>query len=165
VAASCRAAVRHRVSLLTVHASGGREMLAAAAEAVRSEARAARATPPLVLAVTVLTSTGGRAAAITRRVVSLATTAVRAGCDGVVASAHEAQALRRALGTRPAIVCPGIRPASSPAGDQKRVCTAGEAIARGADWLVVGRPITHAAHPRRVALELLTEMEAVNGWR
>jgi orotidine-5'-phosphate decarboxylase len=164
VAASCRAAVRHRVSLLTVHASGGREMLQAAVEAVRSEARSVRVRPPLVLGVTVLTSVGAAdGAAMTRRVLELARGAVRSGCDGVVASAHEAAALRRRLGRRPAIVCPGIRPASSPVGDQRRVCTAGEAITRGADWLVVGRPITQAAHPQRVAKALLMEMEAVDG--
>jgi orotidine-5'-phosphate decarboxylase len=113
-----------------------------------------------VLAVTVLTSTGATAARGTRRrVLDLARGALHAGCDGVVASAREAPALRRAFGQELRILCPGIRPRHAQAGDQERIATPAEAVARGADWLVVGRPITAAANPRQAAQRILQEME------
>lgn len=157
---SCRAAVRQRVALVTVHAAGQREMLAAAVRGVKEEARKARITPPQVLAVTVLTSTGAGAARGTRRrVLDLARGALHAGCDGVVASAREAPALRRAFGKQLRVLCPGIRPRHAQAGDQERIATPAEAVARGADWLVVGRPITAAKDPRRAAQRILHDME------
>jgi orotidine-5'-phosphate decarboxylase len=161
VALSCRAAVAHRVSLMTLHASGGAEMLSAAAEGVRAEAKRLRVPRPRLLAVTVLTSVAARrASSMTRRVVALATLAARSGCDGIVASAHEVRAIRRTLGRSLSIVCPGIRPAGAPASDQSRVCTPADALARGADWLVVGRPITAARHPRAAAQQILSDMES-----
>lgn len=157
---SCRAAVRQRVALVTVHASGQREMLEAAMRGIRDEARKTRIKPPQVLAVTVLTSTGAGAARGTRRrVLDLARGAQHAGCDGVVASAREAPALRKAFGRTLRILCPGIRPRHAQMGDQERIATPAEAVARGADWLVVGRPITAAADPRRAAERILQEME------
>jgi orotidine-5'-phosphate decarboxylase len=157
---SCRAAVRSHVALLTVHASGGAAMLAAAVRGVRQEASRLGTAPPHVLAVTVLTSTGRRSPALARRVVSLARAAKAAGCDGVVASAQEAKPLRRALGARMRIVCPGIRPPGAAAGDQARIATPAEALANGADWLVIGRPITAAADPKAAAAHILQDMEA-----
>ncbi len=152
---SCRAAAAHGVSLLTVHASGGSAMLAAAVRG--AQAGAGRRARPLVLGVTVLTSVGGRSAR--GRVMALAKEAFTAGCDGVVASAQEAAALHQRFGRRLKIVCPGIRQASAERGDQRRVATPAQALAAGADWLVVGRPITGSRNPRQAAQEILTEME------
>ena len=149
---SCRAAARLGVSLLTVHALGGATMLQAAVRGARSGARRGRR--PLVLAVTVLTS----APASTGQVTALARMAREAGCDGVVASAREARALRR-LFPRLRMVCPGIRPKASTRGDQRRVATPAQALADGADWLVVGRPITGARDPRAAAHAILRQME------
>jgi len=164
---SCRAAVRHRVSMLTVHARGERAMLDAAVQGVRGEARRRRLARPHVLGVTVLTSTGSaRQASVRREVVRLAHQVLQARCDGIVASAQEVVALRRRFGTRLRIVCPGIRPAPPQAGpahathdDQRRVCTPREALARGADLLIVGRPITGARDPRTVTRAILSDME------
>jgi len=172
---SCRAAVRHRVSMLTVHARGERAMLDAAVQGVRGEARRRRLARPRVLGVTVLTSAssarprqGGATgqASVRREVVRLAHQVLQARCDGIVASAQEAVALRRRFGTRLRIVCPGIRPAPPEAGpahathdDQRRVCTPREALARGADLLIVGRPITGARDPRAATRAILNDME------
>ncbi|MBI4342487.1 MAG: orotidine-5'-phosphate decarboxylase, partial [Candidatus Omnitrophica bacterium] len=157
VALSCRAAARHRVSMVTVHARGGREMLEAAVRGSRQEARLRRMPPPRVLAVTILTSAGAGRSTI-GDVLALARTAQAAGCDGVVASAHEARALRARFSRRLRIVCPGIRPRASARGDQRRVATPARALADGADWLVVGRPITAARSPQAAARSILREM-------
>ncbi len=174
---SCRAAVRHGVSMLTVHASGGGEMLEAAARGARSEAHRLGVRRPRVVGVTVLTSVGvssaesvlhkasadarrGRVAGVSARVVQLAGESLRAGLDGVVASAHEALVIRRRVGTSCLIVCPGIRPAGSGRADQRRVASPREAVARGADFLVVGRPITEARDPRRVTTQIVGEMQS-----
>ena len=158
---SCRAAAAQRAALVTVHAAGGRPMLEAAVRGARTEAHRLGTRRPRILAVTVLTSERGiRPSAVRARVVRLAREALEAGCDGIVASAHEAAALRRQFGARPMVVCPGIRPAGGPRGDQRRVMTPREALARGADRIVVGRPITAARSPRAAARTLLTELEA-----
>ena len=158
---SCRVAVRHGVSMLTVHASGQRAMLEAAALGVRREAARLGVPRPRVIGVTVLTSVDGtRKQALTNRVVGLASQAQRAGLDGVVASAHEASAIRRRMGRRFLIVCPGIRLTDHRASDHLRVASPGEAMARGADFLVVGRPITEADDPRSMVQRILAEMEA-----
>ncbi len=157
---SCRAAVHHRVSLLTIHASGSPAMLDAAVRGGRQEAAKVRVPRPTILGVTVLTSVGDGKRGMSQRVLRLATTAVTAGCDGVVASAQEAPALRTRFGSRLTIVCPGIRLPQDAAGDQSRVATPRAAIAQGADLLVVGRPITTAAHPRQAAQHMLNDMEA-----
>jgi len=156
VEASARSAARLRASLMTVHASGGAPMLEAAVRGARQEARRLRIAPPKILAVTVLTSVGGGRS---RDVLGLARTALNAGCDGVVASAREAKALRAAFGPKPLIVCPGVRPAWAASNDQQRIATPAEAIASGASALVVGRPITAAADPRQAAARILGEME------
>ena len=134
-------------------------MLSAAVRGVRDEAARLRTAAPKVLAVTVLTSVGTSGARTRREVLRFAQAAARAGCDGVVASAQEAGALRRRLGRRLAILCPGIRPVSGERKDQRRVATPAAALAAGADWLVVGRPITEAADPRRAARAILNEMK------
>ncbi len=162
VAAAVNSAAELKVSMLTVHASGGAKMLRAAAEAAKSAVH-----PPIVLAVTVLTSLGdedlqeigvsGRAA---DQVLRLAALARDNGCLGVVASPQEVKQLRSMLGTGFAIVTPGVRPTGADAGDQARVATPGQAIRNGATYLVVGRPITSARDPAQAARAMLAEIEA-----
>lgn len=135
-----------RVFMLTVHAIGGAEMLRAAAGV------AAR---PLLLGVTVLTSTGG---AVEGEVIRLATLSQEAGLDGVIASPQEIRSLRNTLGGKFLIVTPGIRPAGAEACDQKRVMTPTEAIAAGADYIVVGRPVITAKQPAAAAARIIEEM-------
>ena len=148
------------VSMLSVHASGGKAMLRAAAEA----ARAVR-NPPLVLAVTVLTSLSeadlqeiGVAGRAMDQVLRLAALAQTAGCGGVVASPHEVRQLRQSLGTGFVIVTPAVRPAGADKGDQARVATPADAIAAGADYIVVGRPITQAPDPSAAARQIVEEI-------
>jgi orotidine-5'-phosphate decarboxylase len=163
VAGAVTEAAKLGVSMLTVHASGGGQMLKAAADAAaQSPAK------PMVLAVTVLTSLtdadlaqiGFRGDVITE-VITLGSLARNAGCGGLVASAMEARELRRELGGEIAIVTPGVRPAGASAGDQARVVTPKEAIAAGATYLVVGRPILEAADPSRAADAIVNEIGEV----
>jgi orotidine-5'-phosphate decarboxylase len=154
VAGAVRAASRRGVWMLNVHASGGRAMMRAAVEAA-AEGRAAGHDRPLVIAVTVLTSLDsatlagefGMAETAGDHAVRLARLAQESGCDGVVASPHEAGAIRAACGPDFRLIIPGVRPAGADRGDQKRVMTPGEAVLAGADYLVVGRPITGAPDP------------------
>jgi len=149
-----------KVRLLTVHASGGLKMMQAAREAAGGGK-----TRPSLLAVTILTSMDapalrsvGFAGSPQSRALALARLAKTAGLDGVVASAHEVRAIRRACGPKFIIVVPGVRPSSALQNDQSRVATPAEAIRAGADYLVVGRPVTQASHPRRAALEIIEEI-------
>jgi orotidine-5'-phosphate decarboxylase len=148
------------VRMLTLHATGGPEMMRAAREAL-----AGRKKRPALLGVTLLTSLG--AATVRRigiqgppaaRVVALARLAKESGLDGVVASAHEAEAIRRACGPRFIIVVPGIRPPSAAADDQARIATPADAIRAGASYLVVGRPITGASDPAAAARTIASEI-------
>lgn len=155
------AAVRlPRVRLMTLHASGGLAMMRAAREAAGSKKNR-----PLLLGVTVLTSFDeatlreiGMEGSLGSRVVALARLAKSAGLDGVVCSALEAPAVRRELGPDFKILVPGVRPATAAANDQSRVATPGDAVRAGADYLVVGRPISAAANPRAAALEIAAEI-------
>ena len=154
VAQACAAATRLGVWMLNVHAAGGRAMLEAARDAVRSTAEQAQIPRPLLIAVTVLTSLDEpalRATGIDADPAShaqrLAALARSCGLDGVVCSAREAAALRSAFGPEFALVTPGIRPAGSRADDQSRIVTPEEAVQSGADYLVIGRPITGADDP------------------
>lgn len=151
---------RAGAAMFTVHSLGGRAMVTAAREAV--EPFSPR---PLVLAVTLLTSMDeetlaqvGIAGPVEQRVVALARMAQAAGADGVVASPHEVTALRVACGPDFLIVTPGVRPAGAAAGDQKRVATPAQALAAGADYLVIGRPIAAAADPAAAARAVVQEM-------
>jgi orotidine-5'-phosphate decarboxylase len=153
VARACEAATRLGVWMLNVHASGGRSMLLAARDAV-NRAAPGHLPAPLLIAVTVLTSLAeadleevGFAGDARALALGLAQLAIGCGLDGVVCSPVEAPALRRALGARAKLVTPGIRLASAGADDQVRVATPQAAIAGGADYLVIGRPITQAADP------------------
>jgi orotidine-5'-phosphate decarboxylase len=127
-------------------------------EAARAAAEAAGQSRPLLLAVTVLTSLDaaqleaiGAGTDLAAQVLRLARLAAASGMDGVVCSAAEARLIRDALGDRLALVVPGIRPMGSAVGDQARVATPAQAVAAGADWLVVGRPITEAPDPAAAA--------------
>lgn len=154
VAQACAAATRLGVWMLNVHAAGGRKMLAAAREAVDRAAAGKGGASPLLVAVTVLTSLGdddlretGVRAGAAEQARALAGLAASCGLDGVVCSAQEAKALRAARGPGFKLVTPGIRPAGSSRDDQARIVTPETAVASGADYLVVGRPITQAADP------------------
>lgn len=154
VAQACAAAARLGVWMVNVHAAGGRAMLGAAHAALVKTAEERAVPPPLLIAVTALTSLGaadvaeiGYAEAPEALALRLARLAAECGLDGVVCAALEAPALRRALGPHFKLVTPGIRPAGSDPGDQARVVTPEAAIANGADYLVIGRPITRAVDP------------------
>jgi orotidine-5'-phosphate decarboxylase len=144
---------------LTIHAAGGAAMIAAAREAAEKAAeKAGGAQRMRILAVTVLTSLDAAALAETgvaggtvQQVLRLARLAVAAGADGLVCSPREVAPLRDALGDGPALVVPGVRPAGSAADDQARTATPEEMAAAGADFVVVGRPITKAADPAAAA--------------
>jgi orotidine-5'-phosphate decarboxylase len=149
-----------KVRLLTVHTLGGIAMMRAARKAV-----ARKKNRPAVLGVTILTShdaatlrSVGISGSPASRALALARLAKEAGLDGVVASAHEARAIRRACGRNFLIVVPGVRPASASVNDQSRVGTPAEAIRAGADYLVIGRPITAASNPRAAALAIAKEI-------
>ena len=154
VAGAVRAAAALGVAMLTLHASGGPAMVAAARESVAASGDGR----PMILAVTVLTSLGaadlaatGVAGGPTQQVLRLARLAIEAGADGLVCSAHEAGPIRALLGPGVPLVVPGIRPLGSEASDQKRVMTPADAVREGADWLVIGRPVTGAADPAAAA--------------
>ncbi len=147
VAGAVRAVLPLGPRMLTLHAAGGGAMIAAA----RRAAEAAGPARPMLLAVTVLTSLDAAGLAATgvadspaAQVLRLARLAIEAGADGLVCSPLEVAMRRDALGPGPALVVPGIRPAGSAAGDQMRTMTPREAVEAGADWIVVGRPITAA---------------------
>ncbi|MBR90492.1 MAG: orotidine-5'-phosphate decarboxylase [Verrucomicrobiales bacterium] len=160
VAKAVAAAARLDVQMLTLHTSGGRDMMAAA-EAEAQEADR----PPLVLGVTVLTSMDGHdldeiglsmePAAQVKRLAQLAHSA---GLRGLVCSPREIMTVRQALPREMQLVTPGIRPAGSDVGDQKRTLTPAEAISAGANWLVIGRPITGAGNPRQAAENILQSL-------
>lgn len=159
VGAAVAEAAKLGVSMLTVHAGGGGKMLQAAV-------KAAQVRPDLrVLAVTVLTSMDGNdlekigiRGSVEDTVVRLATIALANGCQGIVASAREASTLRAELGDSFTIVTPGVRPAGTSVGDQVRVATPAEAIALGATYIVVGRPITEASDPAAEARAILGQI-------
>ena len=166
VAKAVIAATDLDVQMTTVHASGGTEMLAAAENAAHEQAAMLRADPLLVLAVTVLTSMDegnlaelGVGGIVQGQVLRLAKLATVAGLRGLVCSPQEIEMLRAELGDDIQLVTPGIRPASSQPDDQKRTLTPAEAIAAGANWLVIGRPITGAADPKVAAIGILLSID------
>jgi orotidine-5'-phosphate decarboxylase len=160
VAGAVRAATTLGVWMMTVHASGGSEMLKAAKRAAAETAAAANRPSPIIVAVTALTSLDDTALleigvnrSMERQVEELAALAARSGLDGVVASPQELKVLRQRF-PRLTIVTPGIRASSAPADDQSRTLSAREALAAGASYLVVGRPIIAAADPCSAAEDL-----------
>lgn len=160
VASAVRSAGSLGASMLTIHASGGPAMLSAAREAA-----VLLSSPPQLLAVTVLTSMDQAQLAATgiprspaEQVHLLAQTGLDAGINGFVCSPQEAAALRALAGPATTLVTPGIRPSGSETGDQKRIATPTSALAGGASYLVVGRPITQASQPELAAEAILLEI-------
>ena len=157
VARAVESASNLGVHMLTIHLSGGSEMIRAAVGARRNDL--------LLLGVTVLTSSTdetlaetGVAARTSDQVLRLARLGVASGIDGLVASPHEARMLRAEFGDKIMIVTPGIRPAGSEPGDQKRFATPREAIDSGADYLVIGRPVTGASDPKAAVQSVVEEL-------
>ena len=168
VDAAIRRLVRPNARIVNVHALGGLEMMRAAVDAAGERASELGIPPPQIFAVTILTSIapedllelglhGGPGENATR----LAALARDAGCAGVVCSAHEVRDLKQFFGDDFLTLTPGIRPAGTAHGDQKRVMTPSQAVAAGADYLVVGRPITQADDPVAAARAILEEMHGV----
>jgi orotidine-5'-phosphate decarboxylase len=162
VAQAVRSAARHNIQMLTLHASGGREMLAAAAKAAAEFGNAR----PKLLAVTVLTSLDendftdlGITRSPLEQVTALANLAISAGIDGLVCSAREVGALRKELGPTPLLVTPGIRLPSGTINDQKRVATPADAARDGATHLVIGRPITQSSDPTATVTAIHASIE------
>jgi orotidine-5'-phosphate decarboxylase len=164
VAGAVRSLAPLRADWLTIHAAGGAAMVAAAREAAEKAAGVHRTR---ILAVTVLTSIDaatlaetGVAGGTMQQVLRLARLAVAAGADGLVCSPREVAPLRDALGEGPALVVPGVRPAGSAADDQARIATPEEMAAAGADFIVVGRPITRAPDPAAAAAAIARALAA-----
>ncbi|MFO7654253.1 MAG: orotidine-5'-phosphate decarboxylase [Candidatus Krumholzibacteriia bacterium] len=176
VAGAARQAAALGVAFTTVHASAGRRAVAAAAAALAEGPPAAGASGgpkeggrrPVLLAVTVLTSLDDGdvaelapgAGGAQDQVVRLARIAWESGCDGLVCSPADLERLRDALGPEPLVVTPGVRPAGAQADDQRRVATPAAAMARGADFLVVGRPVTQADDPVAALAAIARELES-----
>jgi orotidine-5'-phosphate decarboxylase len=161
VAEAVKVAVKHGAHMLTLHASGGREMMERAVDAAKKEGT----DKPLLLAVTILTSLKddqlqeiGMAADTSTQVLKLAKLAQEAGVDGVVCSPQEIEIIRKEIGKDLLVVVPGIRPSWAVAHDQKRIMTPSLAIQKGADYLVIGRPIIAAPSPQEAFLKILDEL-------
>ena len=166
VASAALEAARHRVWMMNFHALGGYEMLARAAENVHDFCTKESIRPPLLVAVTVLTSAGskdlseiGLTSDAERLVLKLSQLTKKAGMDGVVASANEASEIRTVFGEDFVIVTPGIRPVTTDTNDQKRIMTPPAAIENGSSYLVVGRPIIEAASRKDAARAIKEEID------
>jgi len=163
VAQACKAAASLGVWMMNVHALGGETMMRAAKEALEGHRK-----PPLLIAVTVLTSMSdadlqavGLSDDAEGCVLRLATLAQKSGLDGVVCSSREVTVLREHLAAPFALVTPGIRPAGSQSGDQKRIMTPVDAVQAGSDYLVIGRPVTRAQDPRQALMAINQELAAL----
>lgn len=169
VAGAVDSLVRHGVDFLNIHTQGGPEMMRAAVDAARKAAESTGKPLPKIIGVTLLTSLSERhlqeflfveGASVSEYVQHLAIQAKHAGLDGVVCSAQEAGLIREACGPDFLLVTPGIRPSGSGDQDQSRVITPAQALKNGADYLVVGRPITAASDPVSAAERILEEMQS-----
>lgn len=165
VAGAARAIARMRLWLMNVHCSGGLAMMKAAKDAASEEAARIGVAPPRVIGVTLLTSIDqstmrelGIPGVVSGHVRKMALLARDAGLDGVVASPREIELIRAACGPDFMIVTPGVRPAGADVGDQKRVMTPAEAVAKGADYLVIGRPISKDSDPVAAARSIAASM-------
>jgi len=166
VAGAIKSAVRLAPAMTTLHAIGGAEMMRAAVDAAGDAADRLGVARPWILAVTVLTSMGeaelpsiGVDGTVADQVKRLAGLAQESGVDGIVCSPHEVETLRAQLGREIKLVIPGIRPLWAATNDQKRVLGPAEAVAKGADLLVIGRPITAATDPAEAARRILSELQ------
>ena len=166
VAKATREVTRLEVFMFNIHSMGGFDMMSQAVNAVREMALSLNCIRPKILAVTVLTSLGtedlqrfGISADVEELVIRLARLGKDAGVDGVVASPREVPAIKKECGSDFIVVTPGIRPGFSEEHDQKRTMTPGEAICAGADYIVVGRPVTQAPDPLSVVKNIIKELE------
>jgi orotidine-5'-phosphate decarboxylase len=167
VGEAARIGVRCGARMMTIHTSGGRAMMARAAETAGEEAAKRGFAMPILLGVTILTSLQnddlaavGMVPDTSGQVLRLASLARASGLTGVVCSAQEIEIVRKEVGPEFLIVTPGIRPAGAAVQDQKRVMTPALAVAKGSDYLVVGRPITQAASPAEAFANIVRELEA-----
>jgi orotidine-5'-phosphate decarboxylase len=167
VAGAVRSGIKHRVYMMTVHASGGLEMMARAAEEASEKALQEGAEKPLLLGVTILTSLKdeqlgeiGMQADTEGQVIKLALLAQKAGMDGIVCSPLEIELIKKELGDDFLVVAPGIRPAWASAQDQKRIMTPSQAVQMGADYVVIGRPITKADSPQEAFQRIADELSS-----
>jgi orotidine-5'-phosphate decarboxylase len=169
VGAAVKQLVRYGTHIINVHALGGTEMMRAAVRASNERSDELGMTPAHVFAVTILTSMSesdlldvGLGGDPLENATRLARLAKEAGCSGVVCSAHESREIKKALGNDFLALTPGIRPAGASHGDQKRVTTPADAVRAGADYLVVGRPITQAPDAFAAAKAILQEMRSIH---
>jgi len=166
MARACNAAARYGVDLLTIHATAGRAALKASQAAAVTGAEAAGCSPPQLIAVTLLTSLNSRELAFDLKIplelpeyaLQMALLAQESGVAGAVCSPQEVAQLRQVCGDDFLLVCPGVRPTWAKTGDQRRTCTPATAIKAGADYLVIGRPITTAADPAAAFQKICEEM-------
>lgn len=166
VAGACRAAAGYGVDLLTIHATAGQDALKAARSAVQEGALQAGVKPPQLIAITLLTSISSRQLAIDLKVplelpeyaLAMALIAQESGLSGAVCSPQEVAQLRQICGHDFLLVCPGIRPSWAQKADQKRSLTPSQAILAGADYLVIGRPITGSDDPQLAWNQILEEL-------
>ena len=165
IAGAVKAGIGLGVHMMTLHASGGREMMARAAESASQEPANKKANAPLLLAVTVLTSLKGEQLRdigmderVNDQVLRLARLAKESGMDGVVCSPQEIDLIKNEFGRNFLVVSPGIRPEWAAAQDQKRILTPGEAVRKGVDYMVIGRPITQASSPAEAFLKVVDEL-------
>jgi orotidine-5'-phosphate decarboxylase len=169
VAGACRAAGKYGVDLLTLHASAGRSALQAAQSAMQQGAKAAQQEPAKLIAITLLTSLNSRDLAFDLKVpvelpeyaLQMALLAKESGLNGAVCSPQEVEQLRQVCGDDFLFVCPGVRPTWAEAGDQRRAMTPAEAIKAGADYLVIGRPITASPEPMGALARIFDEISTV----
>lgn len=170
VAGACRAAARYGVDLLTIHATAGTEALKLACVAVQEGAAEAGVLPPKLIAITLLTSISSRQLAIDLKIplelpeyaLQMALLAQASGLNGAVCSPQEVAQLRQTCGDDFLLVCPGVRPSWAAAGDQRRSLTPTQAIKAGADYLVIGRPITAASDPQLAWQRICDELVDVS---
>ena len=165
VAGAVRMGVRLNVFMMTLHASGGKEMMASALLAAKEEAQTYGKKAPLLLAVTVLTSLQdeelkdiGIGNDTEGQVLNLAALAHQSGMEGIVCSPKEIEVIKTTYKKNLTVVAPGIRPDWAAAQDQKRIMTPAQAVQKGADYLVIGRPITQAASPHDAFLRILDDL-------
>lgn len=169
VAGAVAAATALDVFMLTIHTAGGKAMMKAAVQSAKATAKGLGKKPPLIMGVTVLTSMDqsdldhvGIFSPLSSQVLKLAMLAEESGLDGVVCSPQEVEMLKDDMGSHFKLVVPGIRPKGAAHGDQKRTMTPGEAAALGADYLVIGRPITESDKPEKAAQAIANELKLAN---
>jgi len=167
VAGAVRSGFIHKVSMMTLHAFGGVEMMKRAAAEAKNLSEETGEAKPLLLAVTILTSLKGDdlrqlgiKAKLDDQVLKLAFLAKKAGMDGLVCSPRETKMIKKEVGKDLLIVNPGIRPSWASSDDQKRVTTPAQAVKNGADLLVIGRPVTQASDPEEAFLRICRELDS-----